>query len=98
MQRAERLLGTQVSLLGATTDTPCGTINSVNSELSLVAQTYTIPCPTTKELTLAVFLYDEVIEEYWDKSRDNLVMEITEVMVYGILGKFTFQYSEFFLI
>ena len=80
--RAKRLLGTQVSLIGATTNTTCGTIKSVSPELSLEAQTYTIPCPTTKEPTLAVFLYDNVVEESWDKPRDQMIMNIAEVMVY----------------
>ena len=82
LHRAKRLLGTQVSLIGATTNTSCVTINSVSSELSLQAQTYTIPCPTTKEPTLAVFLYDDVMEESWDKPRTYMIMNLAEVRIF----------------
>ena len=84
--KVQRLLGTQVSLIGATTNTTCGTINSVNPDRSSVeAQTYTILCPTTKELTLAVFLYDDVIEESYDKKKGKnwIIMNLAEVMVFA---------------
>ena len=84
LERVQRLLGTQVSLIGATTNTTCGTINAVNSTLSLEAQTYTIPCPSTKELTLAIFLYDDVKQESLDNSNghNRIIMNLVEVMVY----------------
>ena len=78
-----RLLGTKVILIGSTTNTTCGTINSVNpSGASLDAQTYKVPCPATREPTLAVLLYDDVMEETKDKNEDKLVMNIAEVVIY----------------
>ena len=45
-----RLLGTVVSLIAATSNTTCGTINSVNSNGQSVSdQTYTVSCPATTE-------------------------------------------------
>ena len=73
-----------MSLIGATTNTTCGTINSVNESegASLEAQTYTVPCPPTIEPTLSVFVYDDTFERPYN------IMNIAEVMVYSqINGK-----------
>ena len=70
-----RLLGTQVSLIGATAaSTTCGTINSVNpDEGSVRKQTYTVECPkNTVELSIAVRLYDDVKEEI----KNDMIMNI----------------------
>ena len=78
-----RLLGTQVILIGPTTNTTCGTINSVNSNGTSVAdQTYTVNCPGTAESTQAVLLYDNEIEGTTDLEAEELVMNIAEVRVY----------------
>ena len=78
-----------VSLIGATSNTTCGTINSVNSNGTSVSdQTYTVFCPATTERTNAVLLSDNVMEETYDKSRDDLVMTIAELMIYKVTGKF----------
>ena len=77
-----RLLGTVVSLIGATSNTTCGTINSVNSNGESVSdQTYTVFCPATTEKTNAVLLSDNVMEQ----PGDDLVMNIAEVMIYKVI-------------
>ena len=84
-----RLLGTVVSLIGATSNTTCGTINSVNSNGKSVSdQTYTISCPATTEKTTAVLLSDNVMEETSDKGSNRVVMNIAEVMIYKVSCKF----------
>eukprot|EP00116_Pleurobrachia_bachei_P011162 sb/3471424/ len=83
-----RLLGTKVSLIGATSKTLCGTINSVSSNgQSLSDQTYTVPCPATTEKTNAVLLSDSVREETFDSG---VIINIAEVMIYNKVtsGKF----------
>eukprot|EP00116_Pleurobrachia_bachei_P011285 sb/3471547/ len=86
----DRLLGTTVSLIGSTTNTTCGTINTVNIELSVEEQTYTIHCPVTREKTLAVFLYDDVMELSMDKGNNRTFMNIAEVVVYKMpISKYT---------
>eukprot|EP00116_Pleurobrachia_bachei_P011452 sb/3471714/ len=80
----DRLLGTVVSLIGSTTNTTCGTINSVNIEQSVEEQTYNIPCPITRERTLAVFLYDDVMELSMDQGNNRTFMNIAEVEVYKL--------------
>ena len=76
-----RLIGTQVSLIGATTNTSCGTIDTVNTTdgYSVEAQTYTVPCPATTEPTLAVFVYDNEGDGKWN------YMNIAEVEIYSQL-------------
>eukprot|EP00116_Pleurobrachia_bachei_P010218 sb/3470480/ len=85
-----RLLGTKVSLIGATSTTTCGIINSVNSNGESVSdQTYTVSCPATTEKTNAVLLSDNVMEETHDKGLNRLVMNIAEVMIYKVTsGRF----------
>ena len=79
-----RLLGTQVILIGSTQNTTCGTITSVNPNgTSLSDQTYTVPCPSTEELTEAVFLYDDEMERTHDATYSHLIMSIAEVAVIG---------------
>ena len=81
-----RLLGTVVSLIGATSNTTCGTISSVNPNgLSESDQTYTVSCPATTEKTNAVLLSDNVM----GTSDKNIFMSIAEVMIYKVItGKF----------
>ena len=78
---SQRLAGTKISLLGATTKTTCGTISKINSNRKSVDdQTYTVSCPTTTEPTVAVFLYDETTA---NGDSGKIVMNIAEVMVYS---------------
>ena len=88
--RTNRLLGTVVSLIGTTSDTTCGTINSTNPNgLSVSDQTYTVSCPATTEKTIEVLLSDNVMEQTGDKTRNHMNMNIAEVMVYKVTsGKF----------
>ena len=84
-----RLLGTVVSLIGATSTTTCGTINSVKPNgQSESDQTYTVSCPATTEKTIAVLISDNVMEETYDKGQNRMVMNIAEVMIYKVTGKF----------
>ena len=53
----------------------------------MAAQTFTVPCPGTAEPTLAVLLYDNVMEETTDKSNNRLVMHIAEVVVYYLYAE-----------
>ena len=76
-----RLLGTTVSLIGATSTITCGTINSVNLGASVSDQTYTISCPATTEKTIAVLLSDNVMEESNDEGHSQIAMNIAEVMI-----------------
>ena len=82
-----RLLGTTISLIGASDKTTkCGTINSVNPGGSSVdAQTYTVPCPVTTNRTKAVYLYDDVMEKSGDLERNRLIMNVAEMMVYELI-------------
>eukprot|EP00116_Pleurobrachia_bachei_P011674 sb/3471936/ len=76
-----RLIGTQVILIGSSTNTTCGTIDSVSLDADLENQTYTVPCPATSEPTLAVFLYDN----YKDSTENKglvIIMRIVEVMIF----------------
>ena len=84
-----RLLGTVVSLIGATGTTKCGTISSVNTKnfMSVSYQTYTVSCPATTEKTNTVLLSDNVMEETEDKTHNKLYMNIAEVMIYKALCK-----------
>ena len=84
---ANRLLGTTISLIGASNKTTkCGTINSVNPGGSSVdAQTYTVPCPVTTNRTKAVYLYDDVMEKSGDLERNRLIMNVAEMMVYELI-------------
>eukprot|EP00116_Pleurobrachia_bachei_P005013 sb/3465275/ len=86
-QSLKRLIGTQVILIGSSTNTTCGTINSVSLDFDLENQTYTVPCPATSEPTLAVFLYDD-----FKLSDDNgrLIMRIVEVSVSGVTRYYFF--------
>ena len=73
-------------LSGATNQTFCGVIASVNESdgASVEAQTYTVHCPATTEPTLSVSLWDEVPAT----GDRNTKMNIAEVMVYSrINGK-----------
>ena len=79
----DRLLGTTVSLIGATSNTTCGTIDSVSDVRSVEAQTYTVSCPATTESTQAVFLYDDV--PTFENNKWKNVINIAEVMVYELL-------------
>ena len=90
-----RLLGTVVSLIGATSTITCGTISSINSNyFSESDQIYTVSCPTNTEKTNVVLLSDNVMEETYDKGRNNMVMNIAEVMIYKVtLGKFCTEYD-----
>ena len=96
---ANRLLGTVVSLIGATSNTTCGTINSVNSNFDIYTgnseseQTYTVSCPATTEKTNAVLLSDNVMEEPHDKGQNWVIMNIAEVMIYKVTGKFFYCIS-----
>ena len=79
----DRLLGTKVSLIGATINTTCTTINSVNPDgESLEDQTYMITCPVTTEKTLSVLLFDDVMEQSYDADRSWLFINVAEVIVY----------------
>ena len=84
-----RLLGTVVSLIGATSNTTCGTINSVNSNGESVSdQTYTVPCPAPTEKTNAVLLTDNLMEETSDKGKNHLIMNMADVTIYKVPCKF----------
>eukprot|EP00116_Pleurobrachia_bachei_P012169 sb/3472431/ len=74
-QAKDRLLGTQVSLLGATTNTTCWTFESLNEGLTEEAQTYTIQCPVA-EKAVAVFIYDDVVGA---EDGDKMYMNIKEL-------------------
>ena len=76
----KRLKGTQVSLIGPSTNTTCGTIDSVSLDVDLEHQTYTVPCPPTSEPTLAVFLYDALREP--TDTAGYLIIRIVEVMIF----------------
>eukprot|EP00116_Pleurobrachia_bachei_P015140 sb/3475402/ len=81
-----RLLGTEVSLIGPTTTTVCGTISVLNpGGMDAGAQTYPVPCPATT--TLAVKLYDDEPSSAETVYKDKIVMNIAEVIVYIILTK-----------
>ena len=81
----KRLIGTQVSLMGASKNTICGTIDSVSLVFELLTldelmpQTYTVACPA--EPTLAVLLYDDLKDIYYDQ----IIMNIVEVMVFRFI-------------
>ena len=76
----DRLLGTEVSLIGATTSSTCGTINSVNTNGgSIEDQSYSVFCPATTEPSIAVKLYDD-----YTTSSDYIIMNIAEVKVYEL--------------
>ena len=76
-----RLLGTEITLLGTTTSTTCGTINSVNPNgESIEDQSYSVFCPTATEPSIAVKLYDDVATS----NSDVIVMNIAEVIVYEL--------------
>ena len=42
-----------------------------------------MPCPATSEPTLAVLLYDDVMEETKDKDLGRLSMAVAEVNIYA---------------
>eukprot|EP00116_Pleurobrachia_bachei_P004976 sb/3465238/ len=77
-----RLLGTEITLLGTTTSTTCETINSVkpNGE-SIEDQSYSVFCPAATELTITVRLYDGVATA----NSDVIIMNIAEVIVYELI-------------
>ena len=80
-----------VSLIGATSNTTCGNISSVNSDFDIYTgnseseQTYTVSCPATTEKTNAVLLSDNVLEMAWDRyyKGGQIVMNIAEVIIYN---------------
>eukprot|EP00116_Pleurobrachia_bachei_P006549 sb/3466811/ len=84
-----RLLGTEVSLIGPTTTTVCGTISSLNpGGTDATAQTYSVPCPAITEPTLAVKLTDnDPSSAETSKNKDKIIMNIAEVAVYLIITK-----------
>ena len=77
----DRLLGMTIFLIGATANTICGTIDYVSDVRSVEAQTYTVSCPATTEMTQAILLNDDVptiVNGVWYN-----IINIAEVMVYG---------------
>ena len=74
---AKRLIGTRITLIGETTNTICGTIETVQEDLSTA---YTVICPPSTELTLQVRLDDET-SLYGDLNRT--VMQIAEITAFG---------------
>ena len=85
-----RLEGTEISLIGTTTNTSCGTIkpNSTVYEnglgMSQEAQTFTVRCPYTEEPTLFLFVYDDTKNIPWDIDHDQMVLHIAEIRLYGL--------------
>eukprot|EP00116_Pleurobrachia_bachei_P004286 sb/3464548/ len=85
---ANRLLGTEITLLGTTTTTTCGTINSVNpNAVSIEDHSYFVFCPTATEPSIAVRLYDDVVTS----NSDVIIINIAEVKVYELTIPFIYH-------
>ena len=78
------MIGTTVTRIGATSNTTCGTITAALTGDTVTDHTYTVTCDST-EATLAVLLYDDVVEETHDVGNYDsaVVMNIVEVQAYG---------------
>ena len=77
-----RLLRTTVSLIGPSTSTTCGTVSTLTAGgKDVSAQTYSVACPPTEEMTVAVLLSDDQTTTA-EKRANALIMNIAEVMVY----------------
>ena len=84
----DRLLGTTVLLVGATSTTTCGSIDTTNQDATSVEdQTYTIPCSQDTEKTVSVRLEDAL------GTGNQIVMQIAEVIVVAE-GDITEPFSE----
>ena len=54
----------------------------------MAAQTYTLACPATTEVTVAILLQDnEIHSTGYDADVNNLIMNIAEVMACFEIGK-----------
>eukprot|EP00116_Pleurobrachia_bachei_P015434 sb/3475696/ len=86
----DRLLGTTVLLVGSTSTTTCGSIETTNQDATSVQdQSYTIPCSHDAERTISVRL-----ENNGQLTGGQIVMQIAEVTVLAIIVfKFKFTHN-----
>ena len=76
-----------MSLIGATTNTSCGTIDTLRPHKTLEAQTYTLSCPDRIEPTIAVYLYDD---KKFAGDGNKIIMNVQEVYIIIRQGKYDF--------